>query len=98
MEKLATKTLIRKNYRNAFVCNLAIIINTGNTTSKLVMDSMGAISNIIRSIKMEIPNPKSYFEVFLNNIVYLKNDIPSTHKIIIQEIYNILKSNIKIYS
>jgi hypothetical protein len=98
MQKLATKTFIKKNYRNAFVCNLAIIINTENTTSKLVIDSVGAISNIIYSIKKEIPNPKSYFEVLSNNIEYLKNDIPNTHKIIIQKISNILNNNIKFYS
>jgi archaellum component FlaC len=98
MEKLATKTLIKKNYRNAFICNLVIIINTENTSSKLVMDSMSTISNIINTIKMEIPNPKSYFEVFSNNIEYLKKDIPNTHKIIIQEISNILDNNIKFYS
>ena len=98
MEKLAVKTLIKKNYRNAFICNLVLIINTENTSSKLVMDSLSAISNIINNIKINIPNPKSYFEGLSNNIEYLKKDIPNTHKIIIQEISNILDSNIKFCS
>jgi len=98
MQRLGTKALQKQNYHSAFVCNLGIILNTENTTSPLLIDSVSVISNIICSIKINILNPKTYFEVLSNNIDFLKNDIPPTHKVIIQEIKNILDYNIKYYS
>ncbi len=98
MQKLGIKALQKQNYHCAFVCNLGIILNTENTSSQVLLDSVSAISNIICSIKINILNPKTYFEVLSNNIDFLKDDIPPTHKVIIQEIKNVLDYNIKYYS
>ncbi len=46
------------------------------------------IKEIIDSIKKNKSNPKAYFDLFLVNIIKLDNYIPSTHRIIIEDIKN----------